>query len=104
MAAQLIKSLKLTNFTELYSLTNEKKYDKDNLTQQHLLYKQFLAWSCNGSSVAPVSDYVDNPIFQELPDQETYFSAKSNERNYLDLRVSSEYVKKQKNLKEITLK
>ena len=24
MAAQLIKSLKLTNFTELYSLTNEK--------------------------------------------------------------------------------
>ena len=73
MAAQLIKSLKLTNFTELYSLTNEKKYDKDNLTQQHLLYKQFLAWSCNGSSVAPVSDYVDNPKFQELPDQEHIF-------------------------------
>ena len=75
----LIKSLKLTNFTKLYSLTNEKKYDTDNLTQQQLLYKQFLLWSCNGSSVAPVSDYVDNPIFQELPDQETYFSAKSDE-------------------------
>ena len=30
MAAQLIKSLKLTNFTELYSLTNEKKYDIDH--------------------------------------------------------------------------
>ena len=93
MAAQLIESLKLTNFTELYSLTNEKKYDTDNLTQQHLLYKQFLAWSCNGSSVAPVSDYVDNPIFQELPDQETYFSAKSDKRIYLDLRASSGYVK-----------
>ena len=98
MAAQLIKSLKLTNFTELYSLTNEKKYDTDNLTQQHLLYKQFLAWSCNGSSVAPVSDYVDNPIFQELPDQETYFSAKSNERIYLDLRASSGYVKEAEKL------
>ena len=57
-----------------------------------MLYKQFLAWSCNGSSVAPVSDYVNNPIFQELPDQETYFSAKSNERIYLDLRASSGYV------------
>ena len=68
MAEQLIKSLKLTNFTELYSLANEKNYDTDNLTQQHLLYKQFLAWSCNGSSVAPVSDYINNPIFQELPD------------------------------------
>ena len=91
MATQLIKSLKLTNFTELYSLTNEKKYDTDNLMHQHLLYKQFLAWSCNGSSVAPVSDYIDNPIFQELPDQETYFSAKSKERIYLDLRASCEF-------------
>ena len=98
MATQLIKSLKLTNFTELYSLTNESKYDTDNLTQQHLLYKQFLAWSCNGSSVAPVSDYVDNPIFQELPDQETYFSAMSDERIYLDLRASSGYAKEAEKL------
>ena len=86
MAAQLIKTLKLTNFTELYSLTNKKNYDTDNLTQHHLLYKQFLAWSCNGLSVAPVSHYVDNPIFQELPDQEKYFSAKS-ERIYLELWI-----------------
>ena len=98
IAAQLIKSLKLTHFTELYTITNEKNYNADNLTQQHLLYKQFLAWSCNGSSVAPVSDYVDNPIFQELPDQETYFSAKSNERIYLDLRASSGYVKEAEKL------
>ena len=54
MAAQLIKTLKLTNFTELHNLTNEKNYDTDSLTQQHLLYKQSLAWSCNGLSVAPV--------------------------------------------------
>ena len=45
MAAELIKSLKLTNFSDLYSLTNEKKFSTDNLTQKHLLYKQFLAWS-----------------------------------------------------------
>lgn len=32
MAAQEIKSLKLNNFTEVYILTNEKKYDVDNLT------------------------------------------------------------------------
>ena len=32
MVAQEIKSLKLNNFTEVYSLTNEKKYDVDNLT------------------------------------------------------------------------
>ena len=63
-----------------------------------MLYKQFLAWSCNGSSVAPVSNYVDNLIFQELPNQETYFSAKSDERIYLYLRASSWYVKEAEKL------
>ena len=63
-----------------------------------MLYKQFLTWSCNASSVAPVSDYVDNPILQELPDQERYFSAKSNEIIYLDLRASFGYVKEAEKL------
>ena len=39
LAAQTIKTLKLSNFTDIYSLTNEKKYDIYNLTQKHLLYK-----------------------------------------------------------------
>ena len=100
MVAQLIKSLKLTHFRDLYSLTNEKKINKDNLTQKHLLYKQFLAWSCNGSSVAPINDYIDNPIFQELPDEETYFSLKSDEKVYLDLRASSGYVREAEKLEK----
>ena len=74
-------------------MTNEKKYSVDNLTQKHLLYKQFVAWSCNGSSVAPIKDYIDNPIFQELPDEETNFSLNSGEKVYLHLRASSGYVK-----------
>ena len=32
LAAQNIKPLKLSNFTEIYSLKNEKKYSIDNLT------------------------------------------------------------------------
>ena len=98
MAAQLIKSLRLINFSDLCSLANEKKISTDNLTQKHLLYKQFLAWSCNGSSVVPVSDYIDNPIFQELPDEETHFSLKSDEKVYLDLTASSGYVRKAEKL------
>ena len=60
MASKKIKSVKLANFTEIYSLTNEKKYDIDNLTQKHLLFKQLVAWSCTGSSVAPLTDYINN--------------------------------------------
>ena len=72
-------------------MTNEKKYDIDNLTQRHLLYKQYVAWNCNGSSVAPLTEYMNNPIFQELPDEGTYFSLKNDDRVYLDLRASSGY-------------
>ena len=74
LAFQTIKMLQLTNFTEIYSLTNEKKYDIENLMQKHLLYKQFVAWNCNGSSVAALTEYMNNPIFQELLDKDTYFS------------------------------
>ena len=92
MAAQLIKSLKLSNFIKIYSLINEKKYSTDNLTQRYLLYKQFVAWNCNGFSVVSLSEYMDNSVFQELHDENTYYSAKSDEKVYLDLRASSGYV------------
>ena len=98
LAAQKIKSLQLSNFTEIYSLTNEKKYSIDNLTQKHLLYKQFVAWNCNGSSVASLTDYMDNPIYRELPDEEEYYSLKRDDRMYLDLRVSSGYVREAEKL------
>ena len=98
LTAQKIKSLQLSNFTEIYSLTNEKKYSIDNLTQKHLLYKQFVAWNCNGSSVAPLTEYMDNPIFRELPDEEEYFSLKSDERVYLGLRATPGYVKEAEKL------
>ena len=45
IASKKIKSIKLTYFTEIYSLINKKKYDIENLTQRHLLSKYFVAWS-----------------------------------------------------------
>ena len=98
LAAKRIKSVKLSNFTEVYGLTNEKKYNVNKLTQGHLLYKQFVAWSCGGSSVAPQSDHVNNSIFQELVNEDEYFDVKSNERMYLDLRASSGYIKEAEKL------
>ena len=63
LAAKYIQSTKLINFTEIYSLTNEKKYDVSNSTQKYLLYKQSVAWSCNGCSSAALTDYINNPLY-----------------------------------------
>ena len=92
LVAKTIKSIKLSNFTEVYSLTNEKKYSIDNLNQKHLLYKHFMASSCDGSSAAPLTDYKNNPIYQELIDEDDKNEAKSDKRVYLDLRASSRYI------------
>ena len=98
MGSKKIKSVKLTNFTKIYSLTKEKKYDIDNLTQKHLLFKKFVAWNCNGSSVAPLTDYINNPIHQELIDEDDYREIRSDERVHLDLRASFGYSKEARKL------
>ena len=66
LAAKTIKSVKLFNYTEISCLTNDKKFDIDNLMQKYLLHKQFVAWSCNGSNVTPLTDHINNPINHEL--------------------------------------
>ena len=88
VAAKYIKSIKLTNFNEIYSLTNENKYDTDNLTQKHLLYKQVAAWACNACSTAPLSGYINNPVYKKFIDENVYDGNASNKRTYLDLRFT----------------
>ena len=78
-------------------MTNEKNCDINNKTQKRLLYKQFVPWSCKGYSIAPLTDYVNNPIYQELPEKSEYFST-SDERIYLDLRISYRYTKEMEKL------
>ena len=62
------------------------------------MYKQFVTWSCNGSSVAPLTNYLKNKIYQELIEEDDYFNVRSDERLYLDLRASSGYVKEAEKL------
>ena len=48
--------------------------------------------SCNGCSVALLTDYINNPFYQELPTVSKYFSS-SDERIYLALKASYGYTK-----------
>ena len=45
LATKTMKCIRLSNFTEIYTLTSEKKYNIDNLTKNNLLYKQSVTWS-----------------------------------------------------------
>ena len=41
---------------------------------------------------------MNNPIFQELPDADKYFSVTNDDKMYLDLRATSGYVKEAEKL------
>ena len=71
-----------------------KKIQQQQYNTENLLYKQFVAWSCGGWSVAPLK----NPVFEELVSQDDYFDVRSDERMYLDLRASTGYVKEAEKL------
>lgn len=71
-------------------------YKVDNSTQKYLLYKQFVAWNYNGCLIASITDYINNSVYQGLPEESEYFST-SDEMIYLDLRTSHEYTKEMEN-------
>ena len=107
-AARLIKSVEFTNICEAYSTTNTKKFDTLNDLQKFLLYKQFVAWHCDGCTIAPLTDCVNNQVIQELPDKFEYFGYTSDKKIYIDLRDSLGYTDKiekpSRNDSKLTLK
>ena len=50
-----------------------------------------------GPATAPLTNYISDPVYQELIDKE-YDSSKSNERVCLDLRASSDYTQEAEKL------
>ena len=55
-----------------------------------MFHKQFAVWNQNGCSIAPLTGYANNLIYQELPTECEYFT-NADERIYIDLRDSKEY-------------
>ena len=90
-ASKFIKSLDFAKISNEYSSTITLKFDIVDDLQKHLLWKQYLAWCTNRCSTAPVSDFMNNPIAQELKKENEYFSAKFDERLYVYLRPSHSY-------------
>ena len=76
----------------------KKSYEINNPTQKYLLYKQFVAWSCNSFTTAAVTYYINNPVYQELIDENYYNRVRRDERVYLDLRASDGYTSEEEKL------
>ena len=80
LAARLIQSLNFENTSSTYSLTGKLSYDLEKEDDKHVIYKKFVAHSCNGCSSSPLTQYKNNDICRELIEEDDYFGDESDER------------------------
>ena len=84
VATQKITSLKIENASSTYALTNEIKYYVYDADDACWLHVQLVTFVCNESTIAHLTNYANNPNYQDLTEADKYFS--SNEKLYPDLR------------------
>ena len=91
----MTKPMNIHNFWKLQcwiqGKNEKKKIELSNIsndTQKHLLWKLLIDWHCDGYTNAPVSDYINNPVFHELLPENKYMPNTSDERIYTDLSDS----------------
>ena len=85
VAATRVSFISLENASDTYSEFNTVKFDLTDEYYKHVMYSAFITWICNGSSIALLSDYAHDPIYQEAPRKNKCFTD-SDERLYIDLR------------------
>ena len=87
-----MKLLSLENASTTYSLTGQLKYNVSNEDDKHWLYQMFVAYYCEGCSAAPLTQYKNTEIKQELTKEKKVFGVNSDERLYIDVRHSNGYI------------
>ena len=82
----MIQSIKFENTSSKYSLTGKLEYDYKNHDKITMLYKMFVAYNCNGWSTAPLTQYKNNPIYQDITAEEESRDNNKDDRIYIDMR------------------
>ena len=68
-----------------YISLNSAKIDTSDAHDRYLLYTQFAACYCKGSSIAPLWGYAHNPIYKEMSTINQYFTS-ADEKKIIYLR------------------
>ena len=84
----MLNCVKFVNASKAYSLTGKLSYDINNKDEKYQLYKMFVAYQCNGATFAPLTDYKNNPIYQDMTDEYSYHDQTKDDRIYIDMRRS----------------
>ena len=91
LATKIIKSVKFENASTTYSLTGQIEYDLEKEDDKHTLYKMLPSYFCKGYSSVPLTQYINNPIYQDMTPEEDWGADRRDDCLYIDLRRSKGY-------------
>ena len=75
-------------------MTGKLSYDLEKEDEKNILYKMLLAHACNGCNSAPLTQYKNNEIYQEITAKDEFTSNEKDNRIYIDMRRSKGYTDK----------
>ena len=93
LASNIIKTIKFENISTTYSLTGKLSFDIEKDDDKNSLYKMLVAKVCDGCSTAPLTQYKNNEIYQEITEDE-FTDNDTDDRIYIDIRRSKGYTDK----------
>ena len=72
LASKIIKTIKFENTSTTYSLTEKLSFDIEKDDNKNILYKMLVAKACDGCSTAPLAQYNNNEIYQEITEGDKF--------------------------------
>ena len=94
LASKLIQTIKFENTTTTYSLTGKLSYDFEKDDGKNILYKMFIAKHSSSYSTAPLTQYKNNEIYQEIKAEDNYTTNNIGNRIWIDMKRSKGYTDK----------
>ena len=91
LAAKLIENIKFENTSTTYSITGKLFFDLTKDDNKNILYKMLVACKCDGCSSAPLTQYKNNPIFQDMTEEDEFTTNEKDDRIVIDMRRSKRY-------------
>ena len=91
LATISVQLIALENASTTHSFTGQLEHNVSNEDDKHWLYQMFVANYWEGCSTAPLTQYKNNEIKQELIKEKGCFGDYFNQRIYIDMRCSTGY-------------
>ena len=103
LASRLIKTIKFETTSTTYSLTGKLSYDLEKEDDKNILYKMLVAKTCEGCSTAPLTQYRNNEIYQEITEEDVFTTNNKDDRIWIDMRKSKGYTDELEKINHVVL-